>query len=70
MELRELETEEVRKHLHHQPQFNRKTIAFDLIAGTVAGITSTYAGYPLDLLKFRLQMAPSMGIKQCAHSIY
>lgn len=48
-----METEELRQGFHQKNNFSRKTVLFDLMAGTVAGITSTFAGYPLDLLKFR-----------------
>ncbi len=70
MELRELETEELRQNFHQREAFSKRAVLFDLIAGTVAGITSTFAGYPLDLLKFRQQMAPNQGIRECARRVH
>lgn len=39
------------------------------MAGTIAGITSTWAGYPLDLIKFRMQVCPELGIAKCVSQI-
>ena len=53
----EFEAEQV-KHASQADSLSSRTVIIDLLAGTVAGITSTFAGYPLDIVKFRLQMAP------------
>lgn len=45
------------------PVITKKAIIIDLLAGTVAGITSTWAGYPLDLIKFRMQVAPELNFR-------
>jgi hypothetical protein len=57
-------------HLEHEVEdlkksslMSKRAVFIDLLAGTVAGITSTYAGYPLDLIKFRLQIAPNDTLK-------
>lgn len=44
----------IEEHLIHtakQGGLSTKSVAIDLTAGTIAGILSTYAGYPLDLIK-------------------
>ncbi len=56
----EFEAAEVKKG-----QLSSKAVLIDLIAGTVAGITSTWAGYPLDLMKFRMQVAPELNVRSC-----
>ncbi len=54
----EIEAGEVKQ----SSSISRKTVLIDLLAGTVAGITSTWAGYPLDLIKFRMQVSPELTI--------
>ena len=45
-----------------------RVIAVDLLAGTAAGITSTFAGYPLDTIKVRLQIKPELnGVMTAAY---
>jgi Mitochondrial carrier protein len=61
----EFEADEVKA----APPITRKAVLIDLLAGTVAGITSTWAGYPLDLLKFRMQVSPELKISQCIKQI-
>lgn len=45
--------EDLQKQHKVPPPMTTRGIAIDLLAGTVAGITSNYVGYPLDILKFR-----------------
>ena len=61
----EFEAEEVRA----SQQITKKAVLIDLMAGTVAGITSTWAGYPLDLIKFRMQVSPEFSIRQTVQQI-
>ena len=62
----EFEGEEVK----NAGKLTKRAVIIDLLAGTVAGITSTVAGYPLDLIKFRLQISPSSKIRDCVRDIY
>ena len=51
------------KEVSRGPAITKKAILIDLLAGTVAGISSTWAGYPLDLIKFRMQVSPDFTIR-------
>lgn len=56
--------ETVKKHLTPQPGIQPKIpIPASLIAGAVAGVSSTLATYPLELLKTRLTVQVTQALK-------
>jgi solute carrier family 25 carnitine/acylcarnitine transporter 20/29 len=61
----EFEADEIRT----SQQLTKKAVLIDLMAGTVAGITSTWTGNPLDIIKFRMQVSPEISFRQTAHQI-
>ena len=53
---------------NHQPTYSR--FFKELLAGTTAGITSTFFGHPLDTIKVQMQTSkPSISFRQCTYQI-